>query len=139
MHFCKWTVGVFNRKYFAMISQIDDYYISQDEPVKGCLLALRKIIKDKDDQISETTKYGMPCFCYRNKPFCYLWTDKKTGEPYILMVEGKMINHPSLESGTRSRMKVLKINPQEDLDMDLINEILKLGLDLYKDGIVKVK
>jgi len=23
------------------------------------------------------------CFCYKKKMFCYLWTDKKTDEPYL--------------------------------------------------------
>jgi hypothetical protein len=71
-----------------MIRETDAFYLNQEEPNKSCLLALRTIILDQDKQITETRKYGMPCFCYKGKMFCYLWTDKKTDEPYILMVEG---------------------------------------------------
>jgi len=49
----------------------------------------------------------MPCFVYNKKQFCYLWTDKKTNNPYLLIVEGKNIDHPLLEQGDRKRMKIL--------------------------------
>lgn len=116
----------------------DNYYLSQKEPNQGCLLALRDIILKRDTNITETTKYGMPCFCYRNKVFCYLWTDKKTNEPYILMVEGKHLNHPELEAGNRSRMKIFRVNPHKDLPVNTIQTILNQALDLYRKGIIKV-
>lgn len=115
----------------------DPYYLSQEEPNRSCLLALRDIIIEQDTNISETQKYGMPCFCYGKKMFCYLWTDKLTGEPYILMVEGKYLDHPDLEQGKRSRMKILRIKPDEDFPMDKISLILNDALDLYRKGIIK--
>ena len=121
------------------MSKTTDFYLNKDEPNKSCLLALRDIILSFNENISETVKYGMPCFCYKNKMFCYLWTDKKTLEPYILMVEGNLIEHPLLEQGSRARMKILRVNPNEDIEIELIHEILDLGLDLYRNGIVKIK
>ncbi len=73
----------------------------------------------------------MPCFVFEKKHFCYLWTDKKSGHPYILMVEGNKIDHPSLESGTRSRMKILPINPNQDIPLNTIHEVFELGLTFY--------
>ena len=49
---------------------IESFYLDKDEPNKNCLLALRDIILNQDDNIIETVKYGMPCFCYKNKMFC---------------------------------------------------------------------
>lgn len=77
-----------------MMEQLHNYYLKKEEPNKSCLLALRSIILNQDSNVTETQKYGMPCFCYKKKMFCYLWTDKKTDEPYILMVEGKHLDHP---------------------------------------------
>lgn len=71
--------------------------------------------------------------------FCYLWTDKVTDEPYILMVEGKHLNHPLLEKGKRSRMKILRIDPGKDLPMENILEVLNEGLDLYRNGTIVIK
>lgn len=122
-----------------MIDELYQYYLNQEEPQKSCLLVLRDIILKQDKDISETVKYGMPCFCYKKKMFCYLWTDSKTKEPYILFVEGKLLNHPELETGNRSRMKILRINPTEDLPVNLIESLLNEALDLYRNGIIKIK
>lgn len=116
-----------------------NYYLSKEEPVRGCLLALRSIILEQDTAISETQKWGMPCFCYQKKPFCYLWTDKKTDEPYILFVEGKHLDAPELEQGSRSKMKIFRVNPAEDLSVESILRLLNAALDLYRTGAIQLK
>lgn len=122
-----------------MVEQLHNYYLNKEEPNKSCLLALRSIILDQDTNITETQKWGMPCFCYKKKMFCYLWTDKKTDEPYILMVEGKYLDHPELEKGDRTRMKIFRVNPNKDLPIKTIESILQSALDLYRKGIIKMK
>lgn len=122
-----------------MIVKTHNYFLHKQEPNKSCLLALRSVILAQDINITETQKYGMPCFCYQGKAFCYLWTDKKTDEPYILMVEGKHLDHPRLEEGDRKRMKVFRVNPNKDLPIKTIKDILKKALDLYRNGVVKIK
>ena len=122
-----------------MNQELQNFYLSKKEPNKSCLLTLRDIILEQDSKITETKKYGMPCFCYQKKMFCYLWTDKKTDEPYFLMVEGKHLDHPELEEGKRSRMKVFRVNPNEDLPIGTIQSILQNALDLYRTGVIKIK
>jgi Domain of unknown function (DU1801) len=122
-----------------MNQEISNFYLNKEEPNKSCLLALRQIILDQDVNLKETLKYGMPCFEYKNKMFCYLWTDKKTNEPYILMVEGKHLNHPELEEGKRSRMKIFRINPKVDFPMASIKLVLNEAIDLYRNGTIKTK
>lgn len=122
-----------------MVQEPHSYYLNKQEPNKSCLLALRGIILRQDTNVTETQKWGMPCFCYKKKMFCYLWTDKKTDEPYILMVEGKHLDHPELEEGKRTRMKIFRINPKKDLPIKTIESILKKALDLYRTGRIKVK
>lgn len=117
----------------------DDFYLDKDEPNKSCLLTLRNIILNQDENITETTKYGMPCFCYKKKMFCYLWIDKKTNEPYILFVEGKYLDHAALEVGDRSRMKILRINPNKDFPLQLIVLLLNDALNLYRNGTILIK
>jgi hypothetical protein len=122
-----------------MIREIDNYYLNKEEPNKSCLLALRNIILEQDSNITETQKWGMPCFCYKKKMFCYLWTDKKTDEPYILFVEGKHLAHPELEVGKRSKMKILRINPNTNLPLPTIKLLLNNALNLYRNGTIKTK
>ncbi|TJZ61571.1 DUF1801 domain-containing protein [Sphingobacterium olei] len=121
------------------MEQLHNYYLNKDEPNKSCLLALRDIILVQDVHIIETQKWGMPCFCYKKKMFCYLWVDKKTDEPYILMVEGKYLDHMELEEGGRSRMKILRVNPHKDIPIRTIESILQKALDLYRTGTIKLK
>jgi hypothetical protein len=122
-----------------MVEQLHNYYLNKTEPNKSCLLALRSIILEQDSNVSETQKWGMPCFCYKNKMFCYLWVDKKTDEPYIPVVEGKYLDHPKLEEGDRKRMKIFRVNPNKDLPLKTIKNILQKALDLYKLGVIKIK
>ncbi|KAB1069096.1 DUF1801 domain-containing protein [Tamlana haliotis] len=114
------------------MSNNETYYFKKDEPIKSCVLAMRDILLQFDSNIAETTKYGMPCFCYKGKMFCYIWTDKKTLEPYYLIVEGHKIEHPNLEAGNRTRMKIFRINPNEDLPIETIHSVLNLALDFYE-------
>lgn len=113
------------------MSILTQFYLDQPEPQKSCLLALRDIILAHHPQLTETRKYGMPCFIYQKKACCYLWIDKKTREPYILMVEGNQMTHPALETGDRKRMKIFRVNPETDLPVVVIGEILEEALTLY--------
>jgi uncharacterized protein DUF1801 len=121
-----------------MIANLHNFYMTKEEPNKSCLLTLRSIILKQALNINETQKYGMPCFCYGKKMFCYLWTDKKTNDPYILFVEGKYLTHSKLEEGDRSRMKIFRVNPNKNLPIKSIESILQKALDLYRKGVIKI-
>ncbi|MTI31997.1 DUF1801 domain-containing protein [Xanthovirga aplysinae] len=115
-----------------MLSELDQFYLTKEEPLKGCLLALREIILALDSNISTSWRYKAPFFLYKGKSFCYLWLDKKTREPYIGIIEGNKIDHPLLEKGNRVRMKILRIKPNQDLPIDSIQSILNQALGLCK-------
>lgn len=122
-----------------MLPDLDHFYLNQPEPNQSCLLALRSIILAADPEVNETRKYGMPCFCYRKKMFAYLWVDKLTTRPYILMVEGNHLNHDFLEKRNRNRMKIFNIDPKKDLPIRKINVLLRDALNLYKTGVIRVR
>lgn len=115
-----------------MNTELDSYYLNKEEPNRSCLLALRDIILRQDEQVTETRKWGMPCFCLGKKIFCYLWIDKKTEEPYFLFVEGLRLNNPSLEQGDRKRMKIYRVNPNKDIPIDTIEQLLQAALKLAR-------
>lgn len=107
------------------INLIDNFFLLQEEPQGSCLLALRSIFLAWDSEITEHWKYSIPFYYYRGKPFCYLWRDKKTLNPYIGMVQGGSINHPSLFQGNRKKMKIMRIDPNEDIPKDTIYEVFE--------------
>lgn len=116
-----------------MLTDHDNYYLKQEEPYKSCLLALKDIILGLDENITPEWKYGLPFFYYKKKMFCYFWKDKKTQEPYIGIVKGKEIEHPLLEAGNRKMMKIYRVNPNKDIDVKTVTEILTEAMNLYKN------
>jgi len=120
------------------MEQLDDFYLNQQEPIKGTLLELKEIILKQDKDITNVLKYGMPFFCYKGKMFCYLWIHKKLKQPYIGIVEGKHFEQSFLIQEDRSRMKIMLFDADEDLPIERIEKVLQQALNLYKSGIIKV-
>jgi len=54
-----------------------------------------------------------------------LWKDKKSDTPYLLLVDGNLIDHPLLEKGSRARMKILRVKPLMDLPVVTIRELIE--------------
>lgn len=121
------------------IKALDNFYEQQEEPIRGCLLALRSIIVTQDENVTATLKYGMPCFCYKGKMFVFLWVHKKLHQPYILIVEGEHFNEAFLLQEKRSRMKIMLFDADKDIPVKKVKDILKKALDLYRNGVVKIK
>lgn len=121
------------------MKELDNFYLRLEEPLKSCLMALSGIILAQDVTLQAAWKYGMPFFCYKNKIFCYLSIRKKDKIPYIGIVEGHRLDHPTLVAEKRSRIKVMYFDPAEDLPIETLEEILKQALDLYKSEKVRSK
>ena len=115
-----------------MISEIEGYYLNKEEPIKSYLLAMRKYILDFDELMTETWTHRMPMFRYKGKLFCYLWTDKKSHEPYIGMYKGLELKHPKLDLGNRKKMKTMTLDPEADLPIEDLETIFKAAVRLYK-------
>lgn len=113
------------------MTDLDTFYFDKEEPVKGCLLALKNIIVQYNPEFKEKWYYRLPCFMYKNKIFCYLWIDKKTQFPYIAIGKGVRLEHPDLIQGKRTFVKLLMINPQEDIPIKKIYDIFDMAMKLY--------
>lgn len=118
------------------MKQEELFYESLNEPLKSCLLAVRDIILAQDKNVSAAWKYGMPFFCYQGKMFCYLWVHKKYKQPYLGIVEGARVKHPLLLQEKRARMKILLLDPEKDLPLSHIRNVLKQAIQLYKTGVI---
>ncbi len=112
------------------MTELENFYFKQPEPIKGCLLALREMILLQDKNITAAWKYGMPFFCYKGKMFCYLWVHKTLHQPYLGIVEGKRIEHPNLIQEKRARMKIILFDANADLPVETIKDILRQAIKL---------
>ncbi len=122
-----------------MGKDLERFYSARAEPVRIYLQELRELILDHDEHISEGLKYGMPFFVYRGKMFCYLWTRKNTGQPYLGLVEGNRLFHPELIQESRTRMKILLLDPAKKLPVRTISLLLAQAIELYTSGQVELR
>lgn len=111
-----------------MLSGLQTFYENQPEPNQSCFFAIRQFILSFYPDFTEEFKYGLPFFYFKGKGLCYLWYDKKTKEPYIGFVDGKLIEHPRLESGDRKRMKIFRIDPNTDLPIKDLKQIIEASI-----------
>ncbi|MBS1582141.1 MAG: DUF1801 domain-containing protein [Bacteroidetes bacterium] len=119
-------------------ADLERWYGGHAEPARACLLALRELVLAHDPHVTEAWKYRMPFFCYRGKMFCYLWTRKDSGQPYIGMVEGRRLFHPDLIQEERARMKILLVDPSGRIPEATIRGILDQAITLYASGEVRI-
>lgn len=115
-----------------MISELDNYFLGQEDPQKSYLQALRVLILKFHPGVSEGWKYSMPFYFYNKKRFCYLWIHKKYQQPYIGIVEGKKIHHKKLIAEKRSRMKIMLFDPEKDIPVKDIKIILRQAIELIQ-------
>ncbi len=113
-----------------MTSELDLFYLKQEDDIRDCLLALKNVILNFDKEIKPEFKYKLPFFYYRGKPLCYLWIHKKLKQPYIGFVDGGLMHHPSLLQEKRARMKILLIDQCSDIPLATVYSTLKEALPL---------
>jgi hypothetical protein len=111
-----------------MQDKLTNFFLNQEEPLQGTLLALHDYILALHPEVSVAWKWSSPFFTYQGKNFCYLWMDKKTRHPYIGFIDGHKIDHPLLISDGRKQIKVLSINPEEDFPHEAMKQIFKVAL-----------
>ena len=114
-----------------MLHQLAIFYAEQSEPNQGFMLGLRQIILNYDASVTEHWKWKIPFFYYRNKPFCYIWRDAKTNNPYLGIVKAAHIENKHLIKGNRKTMKIFPFDPNKDIPVDDIYEIFEMLKPLY--------
>ncbi|MBL7683616.1 MAG: DUF1801 domain-containing protein [Flavipsychrobacter sp.] len=114
-----------------MLRPIDNFFLNLEEPIKSTMLFLRSYIPTLSDDISEEWKYKLPFYYYKGKMFCYLWIHKKYKLPYIGIVVGDKLQHPDLLLEKRARMKILLVNPEADIDVEKIKQIMQQAMKHY--------
>ncbi len=112
------------------LNPIETHFLNLPELSRDTILALRQTILQYNKDINEVFRYSMPFYCFKKQRICYLWLDKKSGYPYIGFVDGNLMNHPLLIQGDRKRMKILNINPSDDLPLATIHELLDMAIEV---------
>ncbi|MFT4833775.1 MAG: hypothetical protein ACI83W_002056 [Marinoscillum sp.] len=106
------------------MSPLDQYFEAQEEPMKGCLLAIKDCMLRYDDRIVMTWKWRTPFFFFGKEMLAYMSIQKKTGRPYLGFGWGQNLQHPALLKEDRKMIKVYYMNAEDDLDIKTLYEIL---------------
>lgn len=107
------------------MNPLEEYYFRIDEPERSALLFLRqKILASDTENITETLSFGLPFFKFKKKMLCYFYFSKKHRQHYVSFYHGNRLDHPLLLSEGRKKFKILLIDMEEDLPVDLILELI---------------
>lgn len=107
------------------MNPIQEYFYRLDEPARSTLLFLRKKILESDaENITETFSFRLPFFKYKKKMLCYFNFSKKYKCYYISFYHGDRLDHPQLLQEGRKKFKILLIDLDEDLPLDVILNLI---------------
>jgi hypothetical protein len=111
--------------------KIDNYFLSLPEPHQSCLLFLRSFLLGYSEQITEKRSFNTPFYHYKGKALCFISYDPKSRIIYISFTRGFLIDHPNLVSEGRKQHKVFYADPEKDIDVESLTEILDRARSLY--------
>jgi len=107
----------------------ESYYLKHSEPIQGCLLALKRLILSADKRITETRKFQIPFFYFKEKKLCFLRVNRKklmlgfvTDKTVFPIVDGYK---------RRDEMEMIQVDPKSDLPVEMILERLNKLIALY--------
>ncbi len=108
-----------------MEEPIENFFLSLQEPEHSTLLFLHQFLV-ADMQLQTSRKFNTPFYYHQGKWFAFLDYHKKKRSIHISFVKGMMVSHPKLLSEGRKKMKIYKINPEINIDVNELSEIISL-------------
>lgn len=112
-----------------MLNPLENYFLKQPEPQQSCMLFLRKWLMEQG--LDEQYKYMTAMYYFKEKTFCYLSYSSKTNKLYVGFIKGHLMKHAKLMQEGRKQIKVLYLNPEKDLPIKTLTEIVKMAKKLY--------
>ncbi|WP_259066765.1 DUF1801 domain-containing protein [Mucilaginibacter sp. X4EP1] len=116
-----------------MLTALESYYLSKPEPYQSCLLALRDIILRAHPQICHERKFQVPFFTYKGKKLGYLWLNGK--KLMLGFCFDKSLQPIVAGVKPKDQYESIRINPDEDIPVDLILQKLHHHLQLIDQTI----
>ena len=112
-----------------MLNPLENYFLSKPEPHKSAMLFLRQWLIEQG--LEEHYKYTTAFYTFRSQAFCYMSVRAKDSKLYLGFVEGHLLKHPLLQKEGRKQIKVLYLDPEKDLPIKTLKEIVKMAKQLY--------
>ncbi|MCD7973247.1 MAG: DUF1801 domain-containing protein [Candidatus Azobacteroides sp.] len=111
--------------------EIDCYCYEQPEPLRGCLLALRHIVREVNPSIKESFKTDVPYFYYKGWKLAYLWAK---GTKVSLGIIYDRRSYPKFrERNLTDETKALLFKADADLPLDTLCNRIKERIEFYEN------
>ncbi|MEF9479991.1 DUF1801 domain-containing protein [Chryseobacterium sp. RRHN12] len=108
------------------MNPIQEYFYRIEEPERSTLLFLRdKILASDPENITETFSFGLPFIKYKKKMLCYFYYSKKYQKHYLSFYHGDRLDYPELIQDGRKKFKILLIDREEDIPVELILNLVQ--------------
>jgi hypothetical protein len=115
--------------HIKMNTQLEDYYLKQAEPYQSCLLAIKFIILNVDEQIIHERKFQIPNFSYKGKKLAFLWMNRK--KLILGFITDKSVLPRIAGLKTKDQLDMIQIDPTKDLPKEFIESKIKELIELY--------
>ncbi len=112
-----------------MLNPIENYFLQQPEPHQSCMIYLRGWLREQE--LEELYKFSTAFYHYKGKMFCYMGVSAKQKKLYLGFVKGYKLKHPSLKKEGRKQIKVFYINPEKDLPIKTLKQIIFEAKKIY--------
>lgn len=109
----------------------DKYILQQDQPWQDLMIQLKGLIERQLPEAQLRYRHGIPFYYLKTRPFCYLLATKKYVD--LGIVRGSLLtnNTDHLEKGKRSTVRSLRYKKPENLDVEVLETVLKEAAGLY--------
>lgn len=113
---------------------VDDYILSQNEDTRQLIFLLRDIILSTSTEITERLSFNCPFYHYKGM-LCYISIEKKV--VYVGFCRGVLLKekYPTLELKNRKLIASISYKSMDEVDVEVIQDILRDSMKLNKDKI----
>jgi hypothetical protein len=112
---------------------IDEYIHRQPEKYKFIVLHLISVFERTVPELELLSKWGIPYFYYKKKPFCYLAPNHKKDFVDAGFARGFQLkrNQDYLVGEKRNTVKSLRYYSLEDIDNVILEDVIREAASLY--------
>jgi hypothetical protein len=112
----------------------DEYIFRQPEKYQSILLHLIAVFESEIRELELLFKWGIPCFYYKKKVFCYFNSSPKKGFVDAGFFKGFQLkrNQEFLVSDKRNTIKSLRYYSLESINNEIVVDVIQEAVKLYK-------
>lgn len=103
---------------------LDEYFLNLPPANQSTMLVVRDFLLAAPYHLVEKYKWRTPVYHHADRYVCYLYHEKKKHRSYLAFVNAQTFEHELLRAEGRKMMRFIVLNPEEDVPLEAIREVL---------------